>query len=411
MSTMADDLTSALRSVTTDWKKAKRKADQQDRVARSALQQMRRFHNTRTTVKEVAFRVMEAAYQKASGGGRYPANARQVYYAARPSILSEADCAKVDSQYFTQTLLKEYMEDYQPDWDIVYDARGHITEPHREKVVGLGGLEVRDYIGSFTRDDFTQFPEYAPKVLIPTTGPRLRYGGVLFIEKEGFDPLLKAARISERFDLAIASTKGLPVSACCDLLWRLKGCECKTYVLHDFDKSGFSIVSALRHGTRGSRGSGEIVDLGFRLEDIEGLQREEVTYDQKSSFALNLRENGATEEEIAILVQGRDYRHFYGERVELNAMMADEFIAWLERKLQAHGVEKVIPDEGDLAAAYRRAVFQQTLEKRAGELRDEIMEQKTDIPDDLARRVTDLLHEDKELSWDGAVWEVASMTG
>lgn len=126
---------------------------------------------------------------------------------------------------------------------------------------------------------------------------------------------------------------------------------------------------------------------------------------------MNLRENGATEDEIAFLVQRKDYRHFYGERVELNAMMADEFIAWLERKLEAHGVEKVIPNEDDLAAAYRRAVFQQTLEKRASELRDEIMEQKTDIPDDLSRRVTDLLHEDKTLSWDRAVWKVATAAG
>jgi hypothetical protein len=37
------------------------------------------------TVREAAFAVMEDAYRQASGGGRYPANARQIMYAARPA--------------------------------------------------------------------------------------------------------------------------------------------------------------------------------------------------------------------------------------------------------------------------------------------------------------------------------------
>src|ERR1700759_3212373 len=50
-------------------------------------------------------------------------------------------------------------------------------------------------------------------VLYPTKGPENRYKNVLFIEKEGFDPLLKASQIAERLDVAIMSTKGMSVSA------------------------------------------------------------------------------------------------------------------------------------------------------------------------------------------------------
>jgi hypothetical protein len=44
--------------------------------------------------------------------------------------------------------------------------------------------------------------------LYPTLGPENRFSTLLYIEKEGFEPLLRAAGIPERFDCAIMSTKG-----------------------------------------------------------------------------------------------------------------------------------------------------------------------------------------------------------
>jgi len=54
--------------------------------------------------------VMEDAYNKASNNGKYPALARQIMYAARGRILELVDdCHKLDSNYFTQTLLPGYI--------------------------------------------------------------------------------------------------------------------------------------------------------------------------------------------------------------------------------------------------------------------------------------------------------------
>src|SRR3954453_20352803 len=83
--------------------------------------------------------------------GTLPANARQVYYAARPAILELTGKDKLDSNYFTQQILPRYLDEH-PDetaaWDIVYDARGHLTEPHTEHIVALGTLDVRGYLAS-----------------------------------------------------------------------------------------------------------------------------------------------------------------------------------------------------------------------------------------------------------------------
>ncbi len=401
MTDLRNDMASLIGSLGKAWKKAKRRADKEDRVPSHVLNRMR-YQPPRVTIREVAFEVMEDAYMKASGGGRYPANARQIYYAARPVILRETGEDELNSQYFTQTLLKDYVDEWDPSWDVVFDARGHITEPHTGEVVGLGGLEVRKYVSEFTDGEFDETPEQDPQRMIWTIGPDLRYSAVLFVEKEGFDPLLKTAKIAERFDLAIASTKGMPVSALCDLLSNLKRQGRKAYVLHDFDKSGFSIVATLRRGTRGSQGTGEVVDLGFRLEDIEGLEREKVRYGADPRG--NLRRNGATKDEIDILFRDRSW----GERVELNAMTSDRFIEWLEGKLLEHGIKKLIPKSDILAASYRRAVFLQRLAEEQEKLRSQILKEYIQVPDSLDTRVTMALEERAELSWDQVVWQIAA---
>jgi hypothetical protein len=93
------------------------------------------------SIRDAAWRVMESAYAVASGDGGYPANARQIMYAARPSILELTGRDALDDKYFTQTLLPDYLEEHPSEtagWDVVFDARGHFVEPHTTRSVPLG---------------------------------------------------------------------------------------------------------------------------------------------------------------------------------------------------------------------------------------------------------------------------------
>lgn len=105
-------------------------------------------------------------------------------------------------------------------------------------------------------------------------------------------------------------------------------------VLHDFDKSGFSIVGTLQRDTRRYEFKNQIrvIDLGLRLPDVEQwrLESESVSYGD-SDPTDNLRENGATETEIDYLCDtGDDWRRYSGQRVELNAFASGDLIAWIE---------------------------------------------------------------------------------
>ena len=126
-------------------------------------------------------------------------------YAARPHI-QKVTGQELNRNYFTQTLLPDYLKETGVDWDVVYDARGHFNEPHagrqlRNRHAGGPQLSRRLPRSRSLHAGFSQ-------AKVETSGPSGNFGAVLFIEKEGFDPLLKAAQIAERFDLAIMSHQG-----------------------------------------------------------------------------------------------------------------------------------------------------------------------------------------------------------
>jgi len=410
-------LETAVTSVSRDWKQAKRRADKQDRVQRRALERMRGAYLPPPSIKDAAFRAMEAAYMAASAGGTLPANARQIMYAARPLVLEATggSCWK-ESSYFTQTVLPEYMELYPArvqDWNVVYDARGHFQEPHGGRRVDLGTLDVRRYIDSWLQPDGDHL--HASTLLsksFPTSRPDNRYHFALFIEKEGFNELLAAARIAERFDIAIMSTKGMSSTAARLLVEKLSDRGVTILVVHDFDKAGFSIVATLRTSTRRYRfaTTPNVLDIGLRLADVQAMElaSEPVTYGKDTDPRDNLYENGATAEEIAFLVRGRTYGawgDWRGERVELNAMMADQFISWLEGKLLAAGVAKVVPCAEVLDRAYRRATRLAVVEKAIKTALADMNGHDIKVPDDLAADVTERIADSGD-SWDDAVWEI-----
>jgi hypothetical protein len=357
---------------------------------------------------------MKEAYLAASDNGRLPVKARQVMYAARPKILELTDKDHLDDAYFTQTLLPDYMEKHDcSDWDIVWDARGTFYEPHTKRAVPIGTLEVRHYLDE--RPEFVDEDEadvdVADNSRFPTKGPENRYNTVLFVEKEGFAPLLKRARIADRFDLAVMSTKGMSTTAARMLLDSLvdRGVQ-KVLVLHDFDVSGFSIFGTLATDGRRYCFSNDIpiFDLGLRLVDIEamGLQSEPVVFETlntKRKKAETLHRHGATAEEVSFLM-GTELST-RGNRVELNAMTSRQFIDFLDQKFKEHEVEKVIPDDAVMIRHARRVLEGMLAEKALEESRERIAKEAAEkkLPDELRQLVEQKIRRYPALSWDFAV--------
>ncbi len=401
---IGEALIKSLTSATAKWTKAQKAAE------RNAAAMHRYYHSSyrRETLKDIAFEVMEQAYMKASANNTLPAAARQIMYQARPLILARYD-GQLDANYFTQTLLPDYLEAY-PDkaarWDVVFDARGNLHEPHTGIKLALGTLAVRGYLAR-SQKVHQRASDEPPQLsaAFPTFGAANRFHTVLFIEKEGFAPLLEQAKIAERYDLAIMSTKGVSTTAARTLIEKMEGA--RFLALHDFDKAGFSIAATLKRNTRRHtfRKVPDVVDLGLRLADVveEKLEAEPVNYPKSQNARLNLYQNGASKAEAEFLVT--DAIRGIGQRVELNAFASDHFIQWLEGKLAAHDVKKVVPDDDVLADAYRRAIYVQAVNEEIQRANDEArkISEGAKIPKTLRRKVDKLLRENQTLSWDDAL--------
>ena len=343
---------------------------------------------------EAADEVMEECYLKASDGGRLPATARQIYYVARPLIEERTD-KPLDYAYFSQTLLPNYVNEHGGSWDVVYDDRGHFTEPHIKRVIGLGTLNVRGYLSRMHPLKFEE-ADFDP-ASVKTYGPDGAYGAVLYVEKEGFMPLFERVRLAKRFDLAIMSAKGMSTTAARTLADHLCA-SAPLLVLHDFDSAGIVIKDTLENGTRRYSYSSppQVIDLGLHYDDIDGLPSEP---NNSRVSDERLRQAGLGQAAIDFL---RD------QRVELNAMTSRQLVNFVEAKLKQHGIGKVIPAERTLGSAYQMFAASDRLCGAFDELREKLeaedeAESSIKVPDDLEAKVKAKLKEKPEITWHRAV--------
>jgi hypothetical protein len=392
---IANDIADAVETATSKWTRQKKAEEKHPGMIRYRMSRMTK--EPRMSQKEAAWEVMEAAYMAASGGGTLPAMARQIYYQARPKIMEATDDKQLAYGYFSQVLLPNYIEENGVDWDVVYDARGHLEEPHTNLRIGVGTMEIRRYLQAMRKPQITAagFDEAG----ISTRGPAGNVSAVLFIEKEGFGPLLKSVNLADRYDLMIISTKGVSVTAARLFVDQVcGGDDIPLLVLHDFDIAGFMIFGTLQRDTRRYMFSNgvEAIDLGLRLGDIDGLEQEPAaaTKTEPAILRRQLSENGATPEEIEFLLNNR---------VELNAMASDQLVEFIERKLEEYGIHKVVPNKkllGDAYQAFHRSKQLQDIFEKA---ESKFKATKIKVPGDLETQVRKILDEDGDLRWDDAV--------
>ena len=312
------------------WSVCKTIYEEEERREKNATRQENRDqerererNREKNTLKEIVFHVLPESISFATGNGRYPVSAHNLYYAVR-KMIQKYTSAKLKPEYFSQTLLTEYQEIYGKIENLYYDPRGVLYEPHTGRVVLLGTREVKQY----------DFPEWV-------------YDKILFVEKKGLWPVLQVAQIAERYDMAIIASEGFATEAARNILERAdKGRNYSLFALHDADPSGYNIARTLREETRRMRGYHvDVIDLGLKIEDAleMGLQCE--TFNRKNALPKMLELNDLELEHF----QGRRVSDeaWICKRVELNAMSAPQLVEYIERKLsEAGATAKVLPPEG-----------------------------------------------------------------
>jgi DNA topoisomerase VI subunit B len=411
---------------TTKWKKQYEAEIRTSSAALRRAERLARQEKRGLSKKDAAYSVIERAYMEASSANTLPATARQVYYPSRRMMLPLIkEGEDVDDNDFTQRLLPDFMAD-NPEltavWDVTFDDRGSATEPHTGRVIDLGTVGVRDHLKQALNDPEASSARLA-RAFVETFGPRGRYSAVLFIEKEGFEPLIRATRIRDRFDVLTMSTKGYSNTASRKLVDVVCGeLGLPLFVLHDFDRDGFGIRQTLvEDGRRYSFENeiGKVVDLGLRLDDVHrlNLDSEVFALGKVSSEAARdqLRRRGATDAEIAFLIDGQGVHDLRsGEegrphRVELNAMTSRQFVDLIEEGFARHGVAKIVPDAATIGRAFagfaRERIARPIVERWLARLERRAVA----VPADLEAQVRGYLAEHPDQPWDTAVRKIAGL--
>jgi hypothetical protein len=283
----------------------------------------------RTSQKDIVFEVLPQAIRNA--GSTF--SNRDLYYATRPLASAQYDWdggKRLEYNYFAQQLITEYEENHGRIAGRWSDPRGSLHEPHTGKSIGLGTREVLSY----------EFPEHT-------------FDKILYVEKEGEWPKLQAAKLAERYDMAIASAKGYPVEAVRELFERAESeaGDYQLFVFHDADLDGYNIARVMRNATRRMPDYNvDVIDIGLTVEDALDMGLDPEPFSRKKGISGSLRRS--LSDTAREYLYNRGYGGgIKGERFELNAILPDTArIAYIERKLKEHGVRgKLIPPEEKLA--------------------------------------------------------------
>ena len=297
-------------------------------------------------------------------------------------------------------------------WKITADPRGAFSIPNvgYEVRIPCGTIQI----GNHVRDASRVIDPFDIDTTLRTEWPSLaagqRYQAVLYIEKEGFDPMMAEAEIAKRFDIATLSCKGQSVIAArrlADHVCRIGG-GVPLFIVHDFDKSGFEISQCLTTVSERAEKAGLVryrfqneidsTDLGLRLDDVRqyDLAAEDCKFE--SDFK---SDSICTNEEKDFLRSGR--------RVELNAFTAPQFIEWIEGKLTEHGLgNRLIPDDAVLADHYRRSLAIAKINAEIKGIRKSAIENArvAKIPGDLREMLRKKM-EKSPAAWDKALYQIA----
>lgn len=275
-----------------------------------------------TSQKEIVFEVLPEAVASAKGDAPI-VGTRDLFYSTRPLCYSHPywpEDKELDFGYFAQTLLTEYQEIYGEIVGLWRDPRGHLHEPHGDKSIELGTRAMWAY-----------------------HIPHLLYDKILYVEKEGEWPKIEAAKIAERYDMAVAAGKGYATEAARTLLEKAEGKGFQVFCFHDADIDGYNIARTLREETRRMPGYAvEVIDLGLTIAEAEEMGLEPERFSRKKGIPADLRP-GLDARELEYFERRR-------ERFELNAITpVSRRMEYIEEKLLENGVRgKLIPPDDEL---------------------------------------------------------------
>jgi len=288
-----------------------------------------------------ANKYMTDAFMIASSNAKDPILARQMYYKLRELVMRENPTWETKGTYkrFTQDWLTQWLNENEQYEHLVYFAdRGNFYADGTQTALGTANVRQYEYSVNTKDNMFHINGGLYSNVFIDDKdfSVEYKYDKVLYIEKTGYDHLLRAAKVDEKYNLIIVSGMGYSTRAVKNLLRFLQQKGLKIYCLHDLDIYGVQIFNSMQKANVKFKHDIVIEDLGITLEDVAQYNivpdKEKPDNNKKS-----VEKFKAKKERIAKL-EDRKLRQFfdkgdYIQRVEINHFTTQQILEIIDRKL------------------------------------------------------------------------------
>jgi hypothetical protein len=318
-----------------------------------------------------------------AAGAQKIAAVRQVFYQERNIINIKYQKDITDYNYFTQIICTEFIEDYPELEDrLLFERRGYFYNPFDESELPLGTGDVISYISFKPKNKI-----YEKRRLVFSFQVELQIPHVLFIEKAGFNIILKQSGLLNKLNLGVISTQGFGTRACKRLMDWFISRGIKVYILHDCDIQGYLIDSKFKTGSATFKKKLNVECIGLKLDQVDELNKmsyvEEFQSKKKYKECLEIM----TEMEKKFFIANAGDNKY--RRVELNTLTSDELIKFIENKIPAVEVKPSLEQlesfmEIDKAQIVKDALYEIYGSKVSGLLDINIKE--------TARRIHDMPH-------------------
>ena len=296
------------------------------------------FHYREESKVELIERHFMDAFNHTSENGKYPCTARQVFYALRRILINKhgKQLEPHDYNNFTQNGLTDFFErDPELEDKILFEQRGSFHSPFSGASIPLATKDVLEYINRHYSNEISSITS-----TVYDLPPELQFQQALFIEKAGFNEILRQSGLVEKLNIGLMSTQGFGTRALKKLTKFFIEIGIKVYVLHDCDIAGYLIAEKFLEGSKTFQEKLDVIDIGLTVADVKRLNKvddAEIVYYKKSYTNVLYR---FTVEERDFFVKD-SYRGEY-RRVELNALSTPEFLEFVESKIKPEPIKPSI---------------------------------------------------------------------
>jgi len=319
-----------------------------------------------------------AGFEHASGGkvadSTKKATTRQIFYSVRHmiSIYLKLTLNPVsDYNTFSQDVVTQILvKNPELIGRVLFERRGFFYNSFDGSELPLGTADVLDFIRQVPSNEIRS--ELRTIYSIPLSR---QFNKVLFVEKQGFNIILKESNVLDRLHMSVMSTQGFSNRASRQLMRYFIDQGIKVYALHDCDISGQLIFKKIHEGSKTFPDPlPEVVQIGLTLKDVDALGKRDFAeeYDSPENYANTLNSMSKDEQEFffvgEIKASGSNKKKKYiYRRVELNTLTAPELVKYIESKIPEEPIDLPVEEIAGYIKIDHKEIVKEALYELFGE--------------------------------------------